>query len=117
MGDVKTLDFFAYVSARYDVKREMYQGVANPIAIEVYHASTHNYDVDDMIEASKAGLAYYEKNFSPFQFRQYRILEFPRYRTFAQSFPNTDPLLRRDRLYRPRGEAHRYRLRLLRHRA
>ena len=37
MGDVKTLDFFAYVSARYDVKREMYQGVANPIAIEVYH--------------------------------------------------------------------------------
>jgi ABC-2 type transport system permease protein len=37
MGNVKTLDFFAYVSARYDVKREMYQGAANPIAIEVYH--------------------------------------------------------------------------------
>jgi aminopeptidase N len=44
-----------------------------------------------MIDASKAGLAYYEKNFSPFQFRQYRILEFPRYRTFAQSFPNMIP--------------------------
>ena len=91
MGDVKTLDFFAYVSARYDVKREMYQGAANPIAIEVYHTAAHTYDVDDMIDASKAGLAYYEKNFSPFQFRQYRILEFPRYRTFAQSFPNTIP--------------------------
>ena len=91
MGEVKTLDFFAYVSARYDVKREMYQGVANPIAIEVYHTPRHPYDVDDMIDASKAGLAYYEKNFSPFQFRQYRILEFPRYRTFAQSFPNTIP--------------------------
>ena len=39
----------------------------------------------------QSGLAYYEKNFSPFQFRQYRILEFPRYRTFAQSFPNTVP--------------------------
>src|SRR5580700_83684 len=91
MGDIKTLDFFAYVSARYDVKREMYQGVANPIAIEVYHTPSHTYDVDDMIGASKAGLAYYEKNFSPFQFRQYRILEFPRYRTFAQSFPNTIP--------------------------
>jgi hypothetical protein len=36
----------------------------------------------DMIAASKAGLAYYQKNFSPFQFRQYRILEFPRYRTW-----------------------------------
>jgi ABC-2 type transport system permease protein len=91
MGDVKTLDFYAFISARYDVKREMYQGAANPIAIEVYHIPAHTYDVDDMIAASKAGLAYYEKNFSPFQFRQYRILEFPRYRTFAQSFPNTVP--------------------------
>jgi len=44
-----------------------------------------------MIAASKAGLACYEINFSPFQFRQYRVLEFPRYRTFAQSFPNTIP--------------------------
>ena len=91
MGNVKTLDFFAYVSARYDVKREMYQGVASPIAIEVYHTPAHVYDVDDMIDASKAGLAYYEKNFSPYQFRQYRILEYPRYRSFAQSFPNTIP--------------------------
>jgi ABC-type transport system involved in multi-copper enzyme maturation permease subunit len=91
MGDVKTLDFYAFISARYDVKREMYQGADNPIAIEVYHIPEHKYDVDDMIAASKAGLAYYEKNFSPFQFRQYRILEFPRYRTFAQSFPNTIP--------------------------
>ena len=94
MGDVKTLEFYAYVSARYEVKREIYQGVDNPIAIEVYHVPAHSYDVDDMIAASKAGLAYYEKNFSPFQFRQYRILEFPRYRTFAQSFPNTIPFLK-----------------------
>jgi hypothetical protein len=91
MGQVKTLDFFAYVSARYDVTREMYQGVANPIAIEVYHTPAHKYDVADMIDSSKSGLAYYEKNFSPFQYRQYRILEFPRYRGFAQSFPNTIP--------------------------
>ena len=26
-----------------------------------------------------------------FQFRQFRVLEYPRYRTFAQSFPNTVP--------------------------
>ena len=91
MGDVKTLDFFAFISARYEVNRDVYNGVNNPIAIEVYHIPAHTFDVDDMIAASKAGLAYYEKNFSPFQFRQYRILEFPRYRTFAQSFPNTVP--------------------------
>jgi hypothetical protein len=91
MGDVKIEDFFAYVSARYHVRHEVYQGVSGPVNIEVYSAPAHPYDVDDMIASTKAGLAYYEKNFSPFQVRQFRILEFPRYRTFAQSFPNTVP--------------------------
>jgi len=91
MGDVKILDFFAYVSARFDVKRDVYQGVNGPINIEVYYDPHHPYDVDDMIASSKAGLAYYEKNYSPFQFKQFRILEYPRYRNFAQSFPNTVP--------------------------
>jgi hypothetical protein len=91
MGDTKTLDFFAYVSARYDVRRDIYQGVNGPINIEVYYDPHHPYDVDDMVAAAKAGLAYYEKNYSPFQFKQFRVLEFPRYRGFAQSFPNTVP--------------------------
>jgi ABC-type transport system involved in multi-copper enzyme maturation permease subunit len=91
MGKVKTADFFAYVSARYNVDRETYPGVSGPIAIEVYHTPAHTYDVADMIDASRTGLAYDEKYFSPFQYRQYRILEYPRYRTFAQSFPNTVP--------------------------
>jgi ABC-2 type transport system permease protein len=91
MGDVKIENFFAYVSARYHLKQEVYQGVSGPVNIEVYSAPAHPYDVDDMVASSKAGLAYYEKNFSPFQFRQFRILEFPRYRLFAQSFPNTVP--------------------------
>ena len=91
MGAVKTLDFYAYVSGNYEVTRDTYQGVDGPIAIEVYHLPQHSFEVPDMIAAAKAGLAFYEKDFSPYQFRQYRILEFPRYRTFAQSFPNTVP--------------------------
>jgi ABC-2 type transport system permease protein len=91
MGNVKTLDFFAYVSGRYQVRRDVYDGAGGKINIEVYSAPAHPYDVDDMIASTKDGLDYYEKNFSPFQFRQFRILEFPRYRTFAQSFPNTIP--------------------------
>jgi ABC-2 type transport system permease protein len=91
MGDTRIQNFFSYVSARYDVKRDVYQGVNGPINIEVYYDSHHPYDVDDMIASSKAGLAYYEKNYSPFQFKQFRVLEYPRYRTFAQSFPNTVP--------------------------
>jgi len=91
MGDTRIADFYAYVSARYDVKRDVYQGVNGPINIEVYYDPHHPYDVDDMIASSKAGLAYYEKNYSPFQFKQFRIMEYPRYRNFAQSFPNTVP--------------------------
>jgi ABC-2 type transport system permease protein len=87
MGEVKILDFYAYVSGRYDVKRENYKGVN----IEIYHAPQHGYDVDDMIEGVKAGLDYYQANYSPYQYKQFRILEFPRYRQFAQSFPNTSP--------------------------
>jgi hypothetical protein len=91
MGSTTILDFFDYNSGRYDVKRAVYQGVKGPINIEVYHDPKHEFDNDDMIEASKNGLAYYEKNYGPFQFAQYRIIEYPRYRGFAQSFPNTIP--------------------------
>ena len=87
MGDQPILDFYSYVTGRYNVKRETYKGVN----LEVYSAPAHPYDVDDMIAASKAGLDYYQANYSPFQFKQFRILEFPRYRSFAQSFPNTVP--------------------------
>jgi hypothetical protein len=91
MGEVKTMDFYSFISARYAVKRETYPGAANPVSIEVYYLPTHSYDVGGMIQSAKEGLAYDEANFSPFQFRQFRILEFPRYRSFAQSFPNTVP--------------------------
>jgi aminopeptidase N len=39
----------------------------------------------------KASLDYFTTHFSPFQFRQVRILEFPSYARFAQSFANTIP--------------------------
>src|ERR1700689_1832529 len=44
-----------------------------------------------MLASSRAGLDYYQAHFSPYHFPQYRIMEFPRYRAFAQSFPNTVP--------------------------
>jgi hypothetical protein len=91
MGSTQILDFYAFLSGRYTVRHEVYQGVNGPIALEVYYDPAHAYDVDDMLASSRAGLQYYEANFSPYQFTQYRIMEYPRYRTFAQSFPNTVP--------------------------
>jgi hypothetical protein len=91
MGSTHIQDFYAFLSGRYTVRHETYQGANGPINLEVYYDPIHPYDVDDMLASSRAGLAYYEANFSPYQFTQYRIMEFPRYRSFAQSFPNTVP--------------------------
>ncbi|GAA3765535.1 M1 family aminopeptidase [Terriglobus aquaticus] len=91
MGSTHVQDFFNYISGRYQVKRDVYQGPNGPVNIEVYYDEHHPYDVDTMIASSKAGLAYDQQFFSPYQFTQYRVIEFPRYRGFAQSFPNTIP--------------------------
>jgi ABC-2 type transport system permease protein len=91
MGETHILDFFAYMSARYTVRKEVYSGVSGPINLEIYYDPANTFNVDEMLAASRLGLEYFEKNFSPYQFNQYRILEFPRYRTFAQSFSNTVP--------------------------
>jgi ABC-2 type transport system permease protein len=87
MGQVKILDFFNYISGRYQVKKVNYKG----ISVEIYTDAHHPYNVDNMIQAAESGLDYYQTNYSPFQYRQFRIIEFPRYRQFAQSFPNTSP--------------------------
>jgi aminopeptidase N len=44
-----------------------------------------------MMAGMKSTLDYATAAFSPFQFRQLRIIEFPRYGDFAESFPNTIP--------------------------
>jgi ABC-type transport system involved in multi-copper enzyme maturation permease subunit len=85
--DRPMLDFYAFLSARWQVRKGMYRD----IPIEVYFDPRHAYNVDRMIEAVQKSLAYYEANFSPYQHRQVRILEFPGYASFAQSFANTIP--------------------------
>lgn len=85
--DRPILNFYAYLSARWQVKKGMYKD----IPIEIYHDAKHPYNVDRMIEAVQKSLAYFEANFTPYQHKQVRIIEFPRYASFAQAFPNTIP--------------------------
>jgi ABC-2 type transport system permease protein len=84
--------FFSVVSADYEVlldEAELPDG--QKVAIEIYHHPRHTYNLDRGLAAYKDGLVYFSEKYSPFQFRQMRILEFPRYAGFAQSFPNTVP--------------------------
>ena len=85
--DAPILGFWAYLSADWEVARDQW----NDVAIEIYYDEKHPYNVDRMIEGTKKSLEYFTENFSPYQHRQVRILEFPRYARFAQSFPNTIP--------------------------
>lgn len=81
------LNFFAYLSARYAVKHADWKGVS----IDVYYNPVHVWNVGRMIESAKDSLDYYDSHYTPYQFKQLRILEFPDYAAFAQSFANTIP--------------------------
>jgi ABC-2 type transport system permease protein len=85
--DAPVLNFFSVQSARYAIKREVYKGVE----LAIYYDPQHPWNVDRMIGSLKTGLDYFQANFSPYQFRQARIIEFPAYGTFAQAFANTMP--------------------------
>jgi aminopeptidase N len=80
-------NFFSIQSARYAVRTEPYKG----IDLAIYYDPQHAWNIERMLKAMKASLDYYQANFSPYQFRQARILEFPDYAQFAQSFANTIP--------------------------
>lgn len=85
--DAPILNFYSFLSGRWQVARDTWNG----LPIDVYHHPGHEFNVARMIGAVKRSLEYYTGNFGPYQHRQVRIIEFPRYQAFAQSFPNTIP--------------------------
>jgi ABC-2 type transport system permease protein len=87
------MDFFYNISsADYAVHRETRKDKeGNSVNIEIFHHPTHTHNLDRFVNGVKKSLDYFTANYGPYQYRQLRILEFPRYSTFAQSFPNTVP--------------------------
>lgn len=86
--DSTMVNFYSFISAEFEVVRDRW----NDVNIEIYHHPDHTYNLGYMIDGVKKSLDYYTENFSPYQFRQLRIIEFPRTGgSFAQSFANTIP--------------------------
>jgi ABC-2 type transport system permease protein len=81
------LNFYAFQSGRYDVRHDRW----GDVAIDVYYHPAHDYNVERMIKGAKAALEYGTRHYSPYQYNELRIVEFPRYQQFAQSFPGTIP--------------------------
>jgi ABC-2 type transport system permease protein len=84
-------NFFSIQSARYQVRRSSVQVAGKPVAIELYCHPEHTQNLPRMEAAAQRSLTLFSQRFSPFQFKQLRILEFPAYAAFAQSFANTVP--------------------------
>ena len=85
--DAPIHNFFSIQSARYAIGEDRW----NDVDLAVYYHPDHPYNVKRMLNSMKASLDYFSKNFSPYQFRHLRIVEFPAYMTFAQAFPGTIP--------------------------
>ncbi|MBL0142033.1 MAG: aminopeptidase [Betaproteobacteria bacterium] len=86
------MHFFSMQSAKYAVKADVWKPAAGEsVALAVYHHPEHGHNAQLMNDAMKASFAVFTRAFSPYQFRQARILEFPGYESFAQSFANTVP--------------------------
>ena len=113
--DGKILNFYSVLSADYQIRKDQWRGKVSfgksnelqgnraievdqqfvgsdqDVSIEIYYQKGHEFNIDAMVQAIKDSLDYYTVQFGPYQHRQVRILEFPRYAQFAQSFPNTIP--------------------------
>jgi ABC-2 type transport system permease protein len=71
-----------FASARYAVARDAWNG----IDIEVYYDPRHAYGVPTLLATAKAGLEYYSGAFGAYPLREFRIVEYPRYRTFGRPY-------------------------------
>jgi ABC-2 type transport system permease protein len=81
------IHFYPILSGRYEIIRDEQDGVD----LAIYYHRGHEWNLERMMDSMKKSLKYYSSVFTPFQFDQLRIIEFPRYKSFAQSFANTIP--------------------------
>ena len=93
--DQKMINFYSIVSARYEVKTDKWvsksDSSSKTVDLEIYYNNGHEYNIDCMMESMKASFDYFTTNFGAYQYKQMRIMEFPSYASFAQSFPGTVP--------------------------
>ncbi len=85
--DHPSLNFYSFMSANYEVTRDK----LGEVDIEVYYQKEHGVNVPRMVSSMKQTLAYANEHFGPYKHKQARIIEFPRYASFAQAFPGTMP--------------------------
>ncbi|WP_375417965.1 M1 family aminopeptidase [uncultured Hymenobacter sp.] len=91
--DRPMLNFYTFLSARYKIYQDKWVDTVGrrTVPVTIYYQPGHEYNLKRMAAGAKDALSYCSRNFSPYQHQQLRILEFPKYQSFAQSFANTVP--------------------------
>lgn len=88
------VNYFAVLSARLKEESQTWypaDSTLEPVSISVLYHPKHHYNVAMMLEAMKESLTSYSQWYTPYQYSQLRVVEFPRYAVFAQSLPNMIP--------------------------
>lgn len=78
---------FAVASARYEVRKSEYKGVA----IEIYHHPAHDFNEDHLLRSIKQTLDYCTENFGPYQYDTFRYAEVSQFTEgfAATAYPQT----------------------------
>lgn len=74
---------FALSSARYEIKKERYNG----IDLSIYYHRGHEYNINTMMKAIKETIAYGDENFAPYTLKQFTLAEIPQYKGAATAYP------------------------------
>ncbi len=86
-------NFFAILSAQYEIARDTWTSKdgTQTVELSIFHHPSHKYNLENMMQGMKQTLTYCSENFAPYQYNHLRIVEFPRFATYAQSFPGMIP--------------------------
>lgn len=86
------LHYYAILSGHYEVLNDTWTSEdGETVDLSIFYHKGHEYNLKNMMQGVKSSLSTYSKIYSPYQYRQLRIVEFPRYSSYAQSFPNMIP--------------------------
>jgi ABC-2 type transport system permease protein len=81
------LPYISINSARYEVARDRWNGVA----LEIYYDPKHPFNIAAMMATAKRALEFFSREFAPYEYSYLRILECPRYLKGARFHPGTVP--------------------------
>src|SRR5215510_1271638 len=86
-AEAPILPYISINSARYEVARDRW----NDVALEIYYDPKHSFNIAALMATAKRALEFFSKEFAPYEYSYFRILECPRYLKGARFHPGTVP--------------------------